>query len=92
MGRVGEGRLDVRGVDCEDRLLRGREAVLWRLRVGGGRHGRRGRREARVVDGGLLLGARQVERRGGLVLMVLDGAGCRVTSTVLALLLSSGGG
>lgn len=72
VGRVGERRLDVRGVDCEDRLLCCREAVLWRLRVGSRRHGRRGGREARMVDGRLLLGTRQVESLGGLVLMVLQ--------------------
>lgn len=81
----------MRRVDREDSLLSCREAALGRLCAGGRRHGRGRGRESRVVNGWLLLRTGQMDRLGRLVLMVLNRAGCRMASTVLAGLLSGGG-
>lgn len=45
-----------------------------------------------MINGRLLLWTGQVKSLGGLVLMVLNRTGCRMTSTMLALLLSGGSG
>lgn len=73
VGRIGVCRLNVRRMDCKDGLLCCWETILWRLRIGGRGHGRWGWCEPRVVNGGLLLWTGQMERLGGLVLMVLQG-------------------
>lgn len=45
-----------------------------------------------MINGRLLLWTGQMNSLGGLVLMMLNRTGCRMTSTMLALLLSGGGG
>lgn len=45
-----------------------------------------------MINGRLLLWTGQMKSLGSLVLMVLNGTGCRMTSSMLALLLSGGSG
>lgn len=91
VGWVGICRLNMRRMNCKNGLLCCWETILWRLRIRGRCHGWWGWREPRMVNGWLLLWTGQMESLGGLVLMVLNRTGCRVTPTMLTLLLSSGG-
>lgn len=91
VGWIGICRLNMRRMNCKDGLLCCWETILWRLRIGGRCHGRGRWCKPRVVNGWLLLWTGQMESLGGLVLMVLNRARCRVISTMLALLLSGGG-
>lgn len=95
VGHVGWGgvcRLNMRRVDGEDCLLCCWETALWRLCIRGRCHGRWCWCQPRMINGRLLLWTGQMKSLGSLVLMVLNRTGCRVTSTMLALLLSGGSG
>lgn len=95
VGHVGWGgvcRLNMRRMDGEDCLWCCWETALWRLCIRGRCHGRWCWCQPRVINGRLLLWTGQVKSLGGLVLMVLNRTGCRMTSTMLALLLSGGSG